>query len=403
MQKMIRLIFVCGALMGANTSAVIISGGDGSGNTNAPADDPGWNRVGHIVVPNPSVLSTVTYLGDKWFITAYHVQYLDNPTEVLLNGANYLIDAGSWQRITNNPVISTNLYTDLSLFQVTTRPDVLPLRIMSFKIPFNASVVMIGAGRNRENNLTYWDNSWLVTNAVNGVYSGYVWAAGSTMRWGQNTVSSQSDFDDGFGEQYGFQTTFNAGEGSNECQGAVFDSGGAVFFKNEGVWELAGIMLTVDAISTNQPSGTAVYGNKTYMADLSYYRAQITNQIVNFDSDIDGLPDWWELQYSGTTTGLVASADSDGDEFTHLQEWSAETNPTNSASFLKINSFSATSTQTVGFQGSTNRQYRLFSTTNLMGSWAAAGGFVWGTGTNSSITVTNTEANVFYRLYVTLP
>ncbi|MEI6037455.1 MAG: hypothetical protein WCQ91_05985, partial [Planctomycetota bacterium] len=56
------------------------------------------------------------------------------------------------------------------------------------------------------------------------------------------------------------------------------DSGGAVFVKNGSAWELAGIMLAVDQYS-GQPSNTAVFGNQTYSADLSFYNGQIV-QVV---------------------------------------------------------------------------------------------------------------------------
>ena len=384
-------------------TAVIIAGGDGSGNTSAPTDDPDWDRVGKIA--HATANSSVTYLGDKWFITAYHVKYFDNPTGVVVNGSSYAIDSGSWTRITN---ATSN--ADLSIFQIKTQPDILPLRIRSSQIPSSADVVMIGDGRNRSSSLTYWmvdtNDAWVVTNAASGIYSGYVWAAGSTMRWGENTVSSRSSFDDGFGTQNGFQTTFDASGGSNECQAATFDSGGGVFYKNGSEWELAGIILTVAGYS-GQPASRSVYGNKTYMADISYYRDQITNQIVNFDSDIDGLPDWWENEYGDSATGMVASADSDGDGFTNLEEWYSDSNPTNDTLFFDNTGTLTQTNQTFFFTGSTNRQYQVFYTTNDLADpgleWIAHGSPVFGTGSNTTIAVTNTEDTVFYRVWVTLP
>jgi len=390
-------------LAAGSIRAVIISGGDGTGNASAPADDPGWANVGHIKLANTNTVSTVTYLGDRWFITAYHVKYFDNPQQVKLAGSVYSINSNSWTRITN----STGTNADLVVFQTVTRPPNFPLRIRSSQIPNSANVVMIGDGRNRATNLSYWTSGWALTNAAGGVYSGYVWAAGSTMRWGQNTVSSRSSFDDGFGFQNGFQTTFNANGGSNECQAATYDSGGGVFYKNGSNWELAGIMLTVAGYS-GQPGSTAVYGNQTYMADISYYRAQITNKLVNFDSDIDGLPDWWESKYTNSATAMSATGDSDGDGFSNLKEWEADTVPTNSASFFQNTGLLTLDSQTFYFNGSTARQYQVFYTTNALTEtsliWVAAHtNKVWGAGTNSSITVSNADNTVFYRLRVTLP
>ncbi len=55
------------------------------------------------------------------------------------------------------------------------------------------------------------------------------------------------------------------------------------------------------------------------------------------DSDGDGIPDWWELRYFGNLThnGLL---DTDGDGVADLQEFTADTNPTNSASYLRFTS-----------------------------------------------------------------
>lgn len=68
-------------------------------------------------------------------------------------------------------------------------------------------------------------------------------------------------------------------------------------------------------------------------------------------ADVDGIPDYCEFPYR-SATGLVASADNDGDEFSNLQECSANTNP------------------------------------------------VRGSGAGSPITVTNTSRQIFCRLYV---
>ena len=73
-------------------------------------------------------------------------------------------------------------------------------------------------------------------------------------------------------------TTFDNLYPSSESLAATGDSGGAVFVKNGSAWELAGIMLAVVQYS-GQPSSTAVFGNQTYSADLSFYNGQIV-QVV---------------------------------------------------------------------------------------------------------------------------
>jgi hypothetical protein len=58
-----------------------------------------------------------------------------------------------------------------------------------------------------------------------------------------------------------------------------------VFVKNGGQWQLAGIMVAVAGYS-GQPSPelTAVFGNDTFIADLSYYRNQIVAVVPEPDA-----------------------------------------------------------------------------------------------------------------------
>ncbi len=61
----------------------------------------------------------------------------------------------------------------------------------------------------------------------------------------------------------------------------------------------------------------------------------------NYDSVGDTIPDWWRRQYfdgDGTTTDAksCASCDADGDGMSNLQEYLADSDPTNSASLLHI-------------------------------------------------------------------
>jgi hypothetical protein len=265
------LLLLLGLLASLHAPAVIIAGGDGQGNTNAPADDPGWANVGQILMPGRGP-SSVTYLGNDWFITANHVWQLDNPTGVVANASTYAVDTSSWQRLSY-----AGIDADLAMFRVTTPVTGLPALTLSPSLVTNgSSVTMIGNGFDRASSLTYWDTTWQVTNSTAGVYSGFYWAASTgTKRWGQNSTDGASWVDDGYGTSYVFSTTFDANGGANEAQGAVYDSGGGVFFKDGSTWELAGLMLTIDE-APGQPLASAVYGNATYTADLALYHDQIT-------------------------------------------------------------------------------------------------------------------------------
>ena len=86
------------------------------------------------------------------------------------------------------------------------------------------------------------------------------------------------------------------------------------------------------------------------------------------DSDLNGLPDWWEQEYFGHLTGTDSSADPDQDGLSNLSEWLAGTNPTNTASSLRLTvlSNSNPSTISLAWPSVAGKTYRLESATNLL-------------------------------------
>jgi hypothetical protein len=54
------------------------------------------------------------------------------------------------------------------------------------------------------------------------------------------------------------------------------------------------------------------------------------------DTDANGLPDWWELNYFNVLTGTNPNADPDHDGASNLFEYLTGTNPTNAVSFFHI-------------------------------------------------------------------
>jgi hypothetical protein len=79
----------------------------------------------------------------------------------------------------------------------------------------------------------------------------------------------------------------------------------------------------------------------------------------DYDIDNDGLPDAWEVQFSGTYTGMKARVDSDGDSFNNLKEYIAGTVATNSDSLPLVNSvqYGSGGSATIWINTLTNRVY----------------------------------------------
>ena len=268
----ILLVAMCLARSAAPARGVIIDTITGTGNTSAPADDPGWANVG------VRGAGSGVYLGDRWVLSAHHV----GAGSIVLGGTTYAVEANTAFRLTNGGAAGKTASTDLVMFRLATDPGLPMLPIAATTPASGAGLTMIGAGRDRgafktwsvDTGTTPW--TWTET-AVSPNFAGYQWGSSRTMRWGTNTVSGSGWINTGTtkGDAFVFGTTFNfAPDYSTEAQAAEGDSGGAAFYKNGSTWELSGIMLAVDSFS-GQPSETAVFGNNTFMADLSFYRPQI--------------------------------------------------------------------------------------------------------------------------------
>jgi len=122
--------------------------------------------------------------------------------------------------------------------------------------------------------------------------------------------------------------------------------------------------------------------------------------VIYWDSDGDGLPDWWELAHGlNPKDPSDAGEDPDQDGMTNLQEYLAGTDPQSAASVLRISSLAAVPGG-VRFEFPTvaGKQYLVEGSVKLVpGSWTPASGLI--TGTGASVVVTNQAAGSFGRFY----
>lgn len=248
--------------------AVVIDIGDGQGNTTAPVDDFGFGNVG--IRGDATAIYLGSFNGQHWVISANHV----TPGNVILGGQTYNWVSGSSIQL-DDPFSGNK--ADVILFRISSAPVGLSnLQIATSPITNGQSLVIAGAGRDRETDPTYWSvsgSTWTEVSSSEANRMGYKTLANRTPRWGTNTVSGTNRFDlDNGTSQYGFHTTFT----SETAQGVYGDSGGGAFYKDGEDWLLAGLTVAVGT-ENNQPGGsqTAVLGNYTYFVDLGHYSNQI--------------------------------------------------------------------------------------------------------------------------------
>lgn len=208
----------------APVHAVLLGGTNYLSNTTAPADDPGWDRVGMVNG------SSAVYLGNGFVLTARHV----NAGDLTLGLGTYNLDASfspQYLQTQSGP----DQYADLVLFKVLNAPEMALLPIYTGAAETGTIATYIGFGLDR---------------GVEVPGQGWLWGTTQTKRWGQNVIDGSFTLDEGEAYYEALVSDFDkVGLGSpglgTEAHAATGDSGGALFIKDAGVWKLAGIMTGV--------------------------------------------------------------------------------------------------------------------------------------------------------------
>jgi hypothetical protein len=258
--------------------AVLISTGDGSGNTTAPPDDPGFANVG----VSANNLSGV-YLGNKWVLTAAHV---GDVADFTFDGILYETVPGTRQALSKNGTPA-----DLAMIRLAGPPPPLPdVVLASAPVAAGEVVTLIGNGWNRAPTLTCWNLSWSEVNCPGGVYAGYVRSGGRSLRWGMNRVTDVLYDLPGSGNRstISFEMLFDEAGEPDEAQVVPGDSGGAAFVKRAGTWELVGIHLA-QGVYVNQPTDVVAFGNGSLDGDVYEYRNEI-EALLGLPKKIPALP-----------------------------------------------------------------------------------------------------------------
>ena len=125
------------------------------------------------------------------------------------------------------------------------------------------------------------------------------------------------------------------------------------------------------------------------------------------DSDGDGIPDWWMIQYFGHPTGeasdnSLASDDADGDGASNLQEYLAGTDPTNPNSVFRLSAAApVNNTISLKWPAVTGKSYQIQYNTNLDDPvWLPAPGNISVIGSQGYYVAPAAQPSGFYRALI---
>ena len=249
--------------------------------------------------------ASAVYLGNRWVLTANHVS---DGSITLSDGRSFAMVPGSSRQLANTGSAALFGSPDLKMFRLVDNPGLPSLTINDTRPGIRSTLMMIGSGRDAAPGF----QGWQLTNGTNGFNwkptalplanaTGFNLLPTSSMRWGTNDAAAGAIFANN--NTLAFSTTFDRAVGDYEAQAAPGDSGGGVFQKVDGQWQLAGIMVSQQLLS-NQPSDTAVFGDQTYSADLAVYRAQIEDLVTRADSAWQNQANYYDVNRSGMVTGI---------------------------------------------------------------------------------------------------
>jgi hypothetical protein len=266
---------------------------------------PFFGNVGRSSTGNASV----TYLGNGWVLTAGHNPIANvitgSPGGVTFGNNHFNVDESSITYLHN----MDNSLADLKVFKMIGDPGLPSMfPVLDQTSTAFGRQIMIGNGRSLDlANQRYWNvntsdmNNYVWTSesqpAMPGPndFSGFNIPDGQVIRWGENDVvpdpnNPQQAFEQtvhtaddsqnhpliirGYFTQFDNSTYTGVTPRPYEAQGSSGDSGGPVFSLINGQWELSGIMIQI-FLFDNQSLTTAVFGDATFIADLTQYSTEI--------------------------------------------------------------------------------------------------------------------------------
>ena len=339
-----------GVLASPSYGLVITS--DNSSYNNAPTaySDPGWDNVG--AMSN----GTGVYIGDGWVLTPYHVYAHEAGHSSIVLDQSYDEIAETARRVKS----SSGVEGDLVMFRINGNPAIDSLNIRYNDVVGSLSTLIISNGLIQVGGMVTETIGGKQYKYFNTSYPDVAWSdpdrpwppdiddpatppvgewipPSREKRWGMNKIPSYNGTNISMTDKYGvttdsFVTWFDANGGNSEAQPLNKDSGGAVFIKNGGNWELSGVVLAVATpvgypAAAPNPLTHAVYGNAAYYANLSEYStdiAEIRLRPLPGDADWNGTVDVLDLNELLATFGSAGegySTDFNDDNLVDLKDF----------------------------------------------------------------------------------
>ena len=275
-------------------NAVVIITSDGSGNTSAPSDDPGWNYVGRIGGGSGVYLGKYGPTNDPsyWVLTASHVSLRNLRTG---NSHSFHLGDTSYNIVEDSKTTIRHfgIFIDLALFQIESAPSLPHLAISSNAPSVGSSITAIGYGLSRKPDLMGWASNGMEVSpdSTNAVKRGWSLKSPRMKRWGNNKIDKYGNYVVGDRNNWMMDFVFDDPGSTNivehEARVAAGDSGGGVFHKSRNRWELAGIISGVSGVpigsgifDSDSPAvfGYDKFGNAngaSLAIDLAFYRNDI--------------------------------------------------------------------------------------------------------------------------------